>query len=205
MRGHRLSSSLSYLLLPVTFLILCLTLGYFLNNDFWQDEVYTLEHFVFVPWKTVLTDYHSTNNHILFSATVKAVSSLFGITSMYEAMERPYLVRLVPFLFTILSVLFFYLNTKKHYGREFAITGTSVLCTSILFIDFGIQLRGYSLSIFLSIVNYFIFLKVIKQRPGRGLLLLFETTLLYLLCLPTNIIFGMMKRIHQQPFHFAIC
>ena len=49
---------------------------YFFNNDFWQDEIYTITHFIYVPFKTVVTDYHTTNNHILFFFRV-ALSSYF--------------------------------------------------------------------------------------------------------------------------------
>ncbi|MDQ3681996.1 MAG: hypothetical protein M3352_02845 [Bacteroidota bacterium] len=176
------------IVLGFTLILFCLGLGFFLNNDFWQDEIYTIEHFIFVSWNTLLTDYHSTNNHIAFNAVVKFFAILFGTNAIGDALEKPYFLRVFPFLFTILSVVFFYRRSAKHYGKLFAKIGVSILCTSIVLIDFGVQLRGYSFSIFLSIVQYFTFLEIIKYGKRNLLLLkLFLLTGLSLLCLPTNI------------------
>ena len=38
-----------------------------INLDFWNDEIYTLKHFVFAPITTTLSDYHVPNNHIFFN------------------------------------------------------------------------------------------------------------------------------------------
>ncbi|MFK7775093.1 MAG: hypothetical protein AB8F94_23330 [Saprospiraceae bacterium] len=38
-----------------------------LNLDFWNDEIYTLKHFIFAPIATTLSDYHVPNNHIFFN------------------------------------------------------------------------------------------------------------------------------------------
>src|ERR1700733_8756601 len=40
---------------------------FFINNELWQDELYTLDHFVLVPISTTLSDYHSSNNHFVFN------------------------------------------------------------------------------------------------------------------------------------------
>lgn len=174
------------------FIITLLLFGFktivFLYNDFWQDEIYTLQHFVFVPWRTVLTDYHSTNNHILFSVFVKVVAGLAGMHSLIDAVEKPYLVRAVPFFFALLSIIFFYRGMLKHYGRSFALAGISVFCTSIVFVDFAVQLRGYSLSIFITVLQLFSLIDFFKNdRSRRYILILFLLNGLNLLCLPTNI------------------
>lgn len=179
-------------LVHLVFVLTLLVFGYkssvFLHNDFWQDEIYTLQHFVFVPWKTVLTDYHSTNNHILFSVLVKALTGLAGMHSLVDAIETPYLVRAVPFFFALLSVIFFYRGMLKHYGRSFALTGVSVFCTSIVFVDFAVQLRGYSLSILITVLLLFAFIDFFKNDSNRWhVFILFLLNGLNLLCLPTNI------------------
>jgi hypothetical protein len=176
------------ILLAVSLLLFCLALVFFLNNDFWQDEIYTIEHFIFVSWNIFLTDYHSTNNHIFFNGVVKFFANLFGINSTLQALEHPYLLRIFPFLFTVLSVIIFYRGFSKHYGKMFAETGVSILCTTVVLLDFGAQLRGYSLSILLSIIQYFTFLNIIKYKYRKPqFIILFLVTASSLLCLPTNI------------------
>ncbi len=176
------------ILLAVSLLLFFLALVFFLNNDFWQDEIYTIEHFIFVSWNIFLTDYHSTNNHIFFNGVVKFFANLFGINSTLQALEHPYLLRIFPFLFTVLSVIIFYRGFSKHYGKMFAETGVSILCTTVVLLDFGAQLRGYSLSILLSIIQYFTFLNIIKYKYRKPqFIILFLVTASSLLCLPTNI------------------
>lgn len=179
-------------LVHLAFVFILLLFGYkamfFLNNDFWQDEIYTLQHFVFVPWKTVWTDYHSTNNHILFSSLVKALTEMAGMHSLMDAVEKPYLVRVVPLFFALLSVVCFYRGMLKHYGSLFALAGISVFCTSIVFVDFAVQIRGYSLSILITVLQLFSFVNFIKNgNKRRYVIILFLLNGLNLLCLPTNI------------------
>ncbi len=177
-----------HFILLITLSIFSYCLTYLLNNDFWQDEIYTLEHFIFVPLKTTLFDYHSTNNHIAFNVVVSLFARVFGMKNTFDALEMPYLLRLFPLIFSLLGLVFFYRGLNKHYGHSFAELGVSIWCTSIVFIDFGVQLRGYSLSIFLTVLQYFVFLDMMKGNISILRLLSFTLlTALSLLCLPTNI------------------
>ncbi|MCU7550027.1 hypothetical protein OCK74_12945 [Chitinophagaceae bacterium LB-8] len=190
------------LLLIFTFFIFCSGLIFFLCNDFWQDEVYTLVHFDFVPFKTTLFDYHSTNNHVLFNVSVQWFARIFGINDIKSALEAPYLLRLIPFLYSILGVVIFYFGARNHYGRHFAEVGVSIWCTSIVIIDFGVQLRGYSLSILLTLLQYFVFLDLLKNKPTfKKVAYFILLSGLSLLCLPTNIYINVSYLI----FCFTLC
>ena len=48
------------------FIGFCMVQSILLNNDFWNDELYTLDKFTFVPISQTLWDYHVPNNHIFF-------------------------------------------------------------------------------------------------------------------------------------------
>jgi hypothetical protein len=41
----------------------------YINLDFWHEEIYTLDHFVFVPISTIITDYRAPNNHTLIASS----------------------------------------------------------------------------------------------------------------------------------------
>jgi hypothetical protein len=168
----------------VTFLICS---SFFLNNDFWQDEIYTLDHFVFQSWKTIFTDYHSTNNHILFNLFLKLVIASAGITEIKVVLEYPFILRLVPFFFSLLCIYFLYKGVYDFYGPSIAKIILSVFCTTIVFVDFSCQLRGYSLSILITILQFLAVLNILKHNKRRGSFFLFFLTLGSLICLPTNI------------------
>jgi hypothetical protein len=176
-----------FILVTITLWLFCLLAAYFLKNDFWQDEIYTIEHFVFSSWRTVFTDYHSTNNHIAFNSIVKVVVKVFDVNAVFSALKYPYLLRVVPYTFSLLSLLVFYSGVKRHYGKLFALISLSAFCTTIVFVDFGAQLRGYSLGIFFTLLQYFTFIDIVKEGRRLAYLKLFFITLLSLLCLPTNI------------------
>lgn len=174
--------------LIVTIILFSIGVSSFSNNDFWQDEIYTIEHFILVPWKTVFTDYHSTNNHIAFNALVKIFSKLFHVDNTFNAIERPYVLRVIPLLCTLFCGICLYTEAKKYYGKLFAQISISLLCTSVVYIDFAVQLRGYSLGTFLSLLQYFLVLRLAIGEKNKLLYLyLFFITTLSLLCLPTNI------------------
>jgi len=169
-------------------LIYLILTAYFLTNDFWQDEIYTIDHFVFQSWKTVFTDYHSTNNHIAFNGIVKFLITILDISQVKTVMTNPWIIRLVPYCFSLLSLVVLYRAARNYYGLDVALAATSVLATSIVFVGFGVQLRGYSFTILLSTIQYFSFLQLLNGvKTNRSAIVLFSATILNLICLPTNI------------------
>ena len=64
--------SLLYCLMIIILIFICgFSFYHHLNNEMWNDEIYTLLHFVLVPLQTTLFDYHVPNNHIFFSLLIK--------------------------------------------------------------------------------------------------------------------------------------
>ena len=102
-----------------------LGLLYFINNDFWQDEIYSVYHFVFVPAKTTITDYHTTNNHILFSLILNLYRTLFGFQQI-SVLNQPWLLRIIPFIISVINVITLFKLSEREYGRTTAVIVTSL-------------------------------------------------------------------------------
>lgn len=97
-----------------------------------------------------------------------------GVHSLHDAVEKTYLVRSVPSLFAALSGICIYRGMLKHYGRLFALAGISVFCTSIVYVEFAVQVRGYSLRILITVLQLFALLNVVrKEHSRRGVVFLF--------------------------------
>ncbi|HEY1870440.1 MAG TPA: hypothetical protein VGG71_05240, partial [Chitinophagaceae bacterium] len=181
--------------LPSTFILFLSALFftgaliYFLNNDFWQDEMYTITHFIYVPFKAVFTDYHTTNNHILFSFLMKSYQKLFLPSGIEFILWHPFLFRLVPFLISLFNAFLFYRLVLKYYGKPTAVIALSFWLTTICLIDFGVQLRGYSLNILVCTIQYFNFLRVLRKEEvsWSDILVLFVVSLFSLFVMPSNI------------------
>ena len=173
----------------VSFLFFAGVLIYFLPNDFWQDEVYTLSHFVFVSTATTATDYYSTNNHVLFSLFCNLLRQILGFKQLSDVLLHPYFLRSVPVIISLAAVLIFYKKTANRYGKEAAIICSSVWLSTFPLLCFASQFRGYSLSILLVTLQYFSFSKIVKSERITFFrcLILFLLSSLSLLCLPTNI------------------
>ncbi len=116
-------------------------------SDFWADEIYTLKHFVLVPLSVTISDYHVPNNHVLFSLLLNAWTSLLGQDTLRDVFVSPFSVRLLPLTFSLSSIYLVYRIGEEIGDRWLGIIAASLLVCSLSFFEFGIQLRGYSLSI----------------------------------------------------------
>src|ERR1039458_3746805 len=120
-----------------------------INLDFWNDEVYTLKNFVFVPFHKIITDYHVPNNHVFFSIITKFYLKIIGINSLYDLMDRPWSLRLLMLLISYFTILLTYLLSRNIYGKDIAFLCIVILITTIPYFNFCLQIRGYMLSTFL--------------------------------------------------------
>lgn len=165
---------------------------FFIQNDYWQDEIYTLSHFVFVPLKLTLTDYHVANNHILFSVLLNLCKHFSGLNSLPFFLQHPYYLRIVPLVFTVLTIVIFYFSIKSLFTKSISLIASSTLVTTFAFLNFSVQLRGYSLSIFIAVIQLHYFLKILKNANTNhtDIYKLALATLFSILCLPVNLYYA---------------
>lgn len=116
-------------------------------SDFWADEIYTLKHFVLVPLSVTISDYHIPNNHVLFSLLLNLWTSLLGQDALRDVFVSPFSVRFFPLAFSLLSIYLVFRIGEEICDRWLGVIAASLLVFSLSFFEFGIQLRGYSLSI----------------------------------------------------------
>lgn len=121
-----------------------------LDDAIWNDELYTLRYFVFVPLETTLWDYHVPNNHILFSLLMKGYFWLMQVVSIREVIENPILAR-IPFLLFAGGTLMFFWRTTAYFFESIGWRRIALLLliSNAVFGNFIFQFRGYGLSMFL--------------------------------------------------------
>jgi hypothetical protein len=132
-------------------------------SDFWSDEIYTLKHFVLVPLSVTMGDYHVPNNHVLFSIMLNVWTTFLGLETLHDVFVSPYLVRCFPLCFSIVAVFITYRIGEYLCDSWLGIVAASILVFSISFFEFGIQLRGYSLSICLVAAIILMSFKLMNQ------------------------------------------
>lgn len=90
--------------------------------------------------------------------------------------ENELVIRFPSILFGILTAVSFYLLLQEIFDKSYAIKGTIILTLLPSLIYFSIQVRMYSLFVFLSLLSTFFLLKLLKRFEKR-VALLFITVL----------------------------
>lgn len=140
---------------------------FLLRQSLWADEIYTLSHYCLDPdLFYAATTYDFPNNHIFLNLILSAWLRLVKIISLDQAVLTPWIVRLPLFLFGGLTI-FFTVKSAGQSGKAARMISAIILCTTLPFYAWGTQIRGYSLSLFLiSLLFYLILLH--RRKPARA-------------------------------------
>lgn len=155
--------------------------------DLWNDEIYSIKYFICVPLIQTLTDYHVPNNHIFFNLLNNIYYSILGVKDLLQAMENPFLLRLLPFLYAFLTLIVLYKMALKFLNREVGLIAIALLITNLTFLNFALQIRGYGLStlVLLTLV-YFVF-SYLRQQKVSYVLSIISLSFALLLTIPSNL------------------
>jgi hypothetical protein len=155
----------------------------------WNDEIYTLESFVFKGIGTVLTDYHVPNNHILANVLYWLWVKITAVDGLGELLEHPWRIRLAPLGFSALTLWFVYRAGLQIGGRSAAWLSLLLLLSGVTFQAYAFQVRGYALSMTASAAMSALMLQWAAGKPLERLqqigLALAAAVLLY--TLPSNL------------------
>jgi hypothetical protein len=126
----------------------------YINLDFWRDEMYSLQHFVFVPITTIVTDYHIPNNHVF--ANLLNHIFLYTLNLEYTDLLRyPWKIRILMFLYTIITFVYVYRTGRDFFHPLAGVLSVMILGSTLPFLNFAVQVRGYSPSIMLSAISIY--------------------------------------------------
>lgn len=164
-------------------------LSHYLYHDLVWDELVSLKNFTLVDFKTSVTHYPDVNNHVLFNFLNNGFCRVIGVSTIYEAMDKIPFVRLFPLIISLLTLFYTFKVTSKIFGQAAGFYAIIILATCIPFLNFTMQLRGYTLSMALMAMSIYYILSF-EEKPsflkaGAGVFSLFG--LLY--AIPSNIYF----------------
>lgn len=172
----------------------CLLLGaaalyWHAGEDLWNDEIYTLQFFVFKGIGTVLTDYHVPNNHILANVLHWFWLQVTAVPDLGALIDQPWRIRLLPAVLSALTLWWVYRAGHSIGGRTTAWFAVLLLLSGITFQAYTFQVRGYALSMAASAAVAALVLPWAAGRPftwTHGLALALAASVL-LLALPSNL------------------
>lgn len=178
LENKKAAGQLTFFHLAIAFLFFIVLKWNDFSLDLWNDEIYSLKYFVFQSWSTVFTDYHVPNNHIFFNVLNKLYLGLFGITNLTDALAHPQIVRSINLIYVALAFICLYKFCLLIYNRSTAILSLFVLLSTIPFLNFSLEARGYMLSILLLSAILFFSAKILSSKKYyHGLFVLLLTTL----------------------------
>ncbi len=181
------SGLIGYLPAIVVVIIYCILQLRQINIDFWNDEIYTFKHFTFVPFYTILTDYHAPNNHVFLNLTNKIYLKVIGVKDFFSVFDYPYKLRLLALFYSIVSFFYVYKIGEKFFNKTIALLSIIILSTTIPYYTHALQIRGYGLStMFLAAIIYYCF-KYWSVKAKKLLLLIGLLTTLLMYTIPSNL------------------
>lgn len=184
--SHRVNQYLPELLLFIVFSIIQFT---HLNIDFWNDEIYTIKHFILTPISNTLSDYHVPNNHIFFNLIQNIYLKLIGINNLRDVFETPWKLRIIPLIYSFATVYFTYQIGQKNINRTTGLLSIILLITTLPFYTFSLQIRGYGLSIMLGVVLVHQLLSYLKKPNTTTLITTGVIACLLFYTIPSNLYF----------------
>jgi hypothetical protein len=153
-----------YLLLVIPFLSLVFTQRLFL--DFWLDELISIVRHIQPSVREAILYYPVPNNHIFSNLLTAVYIQVIGKQEMREILSSPVILRL-PYLFSsIISLYVLGLTAKKHIHKLAGFVSVILLSTTIPFLNFAVQVRGYSFTILFSSLLLFTILQYL-EKPTR--------------------------------------
>lgn len=155
--------------------------------DMWNDEVYTFIHFVLQPWHILLSDYHVPNNHVFFNITQKLLCNTFTLSSLQDVLNHAYIFRIFQVIVGIASVVLLYETIRKNINTYTALLTIILLLSTLPYLNFVSQLRGYNFSVFMYIVLIHILFKKENEFTLKYKFLFTVTIALLMYTVPSNI------------------
>lgn len=159
----------------------------YFKSDLWYDEVYSLEHFALVDFSTTLFYYPAPNNHIFYNLITQTVSRIFSLRDILIAEEYSFVFRMVQIVFCILCAVYTHRILKYFFQIKNSGLVLVLLFTTIPFLNFSLQLRGYGLSMLLLLMLVYYAWHYVNSKSSKALTstLLLSTVILY--TIPSNL------------------
>ena len=158
-----------------------------LGLNMWWDEVSSLRGFILVEPSHTVTNYQEANNHVFFNLIANLLTSLFGQRDFLWHLQHPYVLRL-PFVLVGVATSWYIVKFAKRFLHvESTPLVLMILFTTMPFLNYALQLRGYGLSMFFSILLLYNVYAFIEKRGWLNTVLIIVSSFGLLYTIPSNV------------------
>lgn len=160
---------------------------HYINYDLWYDEVYSLEEFALKDFTTTLFYYPAPNNHIFYNLTTQVISRVFGYRDIFSVEANTYVFRGFQLIISLLTAFLSVHILKRFLGYKSSFLLYAILFTTIPYLNFSLQLRGYNMSaLFIVMLVYFSW-SYISAKNLFSIIMVSISSLLLLYTIPSNL------------------
>ncbi|WP_347374294.1 hypothetical protein [Aequorivita sp. Q41] len=160
---------------------------YYIDYDLWYDEVYSLEEFALQGFSTTMFYYPAPNNHIFYNLTSLIISKVFGLRDIFSVEAHVYIFRSFQLVISLLTAFFSVRILKQFFGYKSSFLLYAILFTTIPYMNFSLQLRGYNMSaLFLVMLVYYSW-NYISAKKTLSLFMVLISSMLLLYTIPSNL------------------
>ncbi|CAM3457168.1 hypothetical protein [Aequorivita lipolytica] len=176
-----------YLLTVLGFVPLAIWCYHFIDYDLWYDEVYSLEEFALKDFSTTFFYYPAPNNHIFYNFTTQLISRVFGYREIFAVETHTYIFRGFQLVISLFTVFFSVRILKHFFGYKSSFLLYAILFTTIPYMNFSLQLRGYNMSALFIIMLVYYSWSYMAAKRNFSLLVVLISSLLLLYTIPSNL------------------
>ena len=160
-----------------------------LNAGLWWDEIISLRGYALVPILQTVTTYNEPNNHILFNVLYNFYTAILGQRDFYAWIDHVYILRIPQLLFSLMTMGYLIVIGRKFFGPVAASLSAIITISTIPFLNFILQLRGYSISmLFIAFLLFHAWSFIQKKLIGHFLMIV-GSALALLYTIPSNAYF----------------
>lgn len=185
----RKTDLINYLLLGIGILPLLHWMFNHVDQDAWWDELISLKDYALVTFETTRTSYPEPGNHIFFNLFDNLVSRLIGVRDFYEMLDNLWKLRFAQGLLAIGTCVYSFLTVKRFFSERYASLAAIILASTIPFVNFSLQLRGYNMSMLFVSMVIFHGWSYLDSRKLPHLILTGSASFFLLYTIPSNVYF----------------
>lgn len=158
-----------------------------LNRDLWYDESFTLKYFALLSWQETYANYPLPNNHVFHNLIIQFFTRITNLRTESQILDFIYLLRGLHAIISALTIVYIVKFSRLFQSKIDINLLVIILLTTIPFLNFSLQIRGYGLSALLLLIS--IYYTIFYWQNGRKGIWISVTIALLFYTIPSNIYF----------------
>ena len=158
--------------------------------DFWIDEVLSITRHIQPSIQSALLWYPAPNNHIFSNALTGLYTQLIGATDLLTLLANPLILRSLYFASGVFTIITLAYTAHRFINPRAGQLTLVMLCTTIPWLNFITQVRGYSFSMLFASLMLMFLLQYRERKYRRDALSIGLLSGMMFYTMPSNLYYA---------------